>query len=188
MRVSSRSIAIAKAGGGQNQVDQRTHRRRVVELHLMALPELGELIFEAAYLAQAQYRAPAHDLALGLDAAACQCGQRQGEAYAAGAQGIDTALYLRCRLGWKPGRECEQALRGFGAGQQACVAENLRLAVAKLSVPIGSEEIHITASFGVAAFPESQGADELMTAADLALYSAKRHGKDRVVTVNPESQ
>jgi len=26
-----------------------------------------------------------------------------------------------------------------------------------------------------------------MTAADLALYSAKRHGKDRVVTVNPES-
>jgi diguanylate cyclase (GGDEF)-like protein len=59
--------------------------------------------------------------------------------------------------------------------------------VSKLAVPINSEEIHVTASFGVAAFPESRGADELMTAADLALYSAKRHGKDRVVTVNPDN-
>jgi PleD family two-component response regulator len=52
---------------------------------------------------------------------------------------------------------------------------------------VGEDEVHITASFGVAAFPESHSADELMTAADLALYSAKRHGKDRVVTVNPEA-
>src|SRR5207244_9258886 len=62
-----------------------------------------------------------------------------------------------------------------------------RVLFRSLAVPIGEDEIHITASFGVAAFPESQGADGLMTAADLALYSAKRHGKDRVVTVNPES-
>jgi diguanylate cyclase (GGDEF)-like protein len=73
------------------------------------------------------------------------------------------------------------------AAGAAALAENLRLAIGKLAVPIGSQEIHVTASFGVAAFPESQGADELMTAADLALYSAKRHGKDRVVTVNPGS-
>ena len=53
-------------------------------------------------------------------------------------------------------------------------------------VPAGEAQVHVTASFGVAAFPESHNADELMTAADLALYGAKRQGKDRVVTVNPE--
>jgi diguanylate cyclase (GGDEF)-like protein len=59
---------------------------------------------------------------------------------------------------------------------------------AELAVQVGEAQVHITASFGVAAFPEARTADELMTAADLALYSAKRQGKDRVVAVNPESQ
>ena len=57
-----------------------------------------------------------------------------------------------------------------------------------LAVTVGVDEVRVTASFGVAAFPESHSADELMTAADLALYSAKRHGKDRVVTVNPDTR
>jgi diguanylate cyclase (GGDEF)-like protein len=70
----------------------------------------------------------------------------------------------------------------------SALAENLRVALAEVAVTVGEHEVHITASFGVAAFPESHSADELMTAADLALYSAKRHGKDRVVTVNPEMQ
>ncbi|HEY2945488.1 MAG TPA: diguanylate cyclase [Vicinamibacteria bacterium] len=43
----------------------------------------------------------------------------------------------------------------------------------------------MTASFGVAAFPHTRGADELMTAADSALYRAKRQGKDRVVGDGP---
>jgi diguanylate cyclase (GGDEF)-like protein len=67
------------------------------------------------------------------------------------------------------------------------LAEGLRLAVADLTVPVGRETVGVTASFGVAAYPETHTADELMTAADRALYSAKRKGKNCVVTVGRDS-
>jgi diguanylate cyclase (GGDEF)-like protein len=95
-------------------------------------------------------------------------------------RGIDQAA----RLG---GEEFAILLPETDAAGAEALAENLRVAVAELAVPVGEHEVHITSSFGVAAFPESHNADELMTAADLALYSAKRHGKDRVVSVNPET-
>jgi GGDEF domain-containing protein len=38
----------------------------------------------------------------------------------------------------------------------------------------------VTASFGVAAFPDQGAGDNLVAAADLALYTAKRLGKNRV--------
>jgi len=64
------------------------------------------------------------------------------------------------------------------------LAESLRVAVAELTVPAGpSDRVGVTASFGVGSFPETHTADDLMTAADLALYSAKRRGKNKVVTV-----
>ena len=40
--------------------------------------------------------------------------------------------------------------------------------------------ILLTASFGVASFPEAGTPHELLVAADRALYEAKRAGKDRV--------
>jgi PleD family two-component response regulator len=46
---------------------------------------------------------------------------------------------------------------------------------------IGGDRPPVTASFGVASFPEAAGASELLTAADRALYQAKAEGKDRVV-------
>jgi diguanylate cyclase (GGDEF)-like protein len=45
--------------------------------------------------------------------------------------------------------------------------------------------ISITASFGVAAFPQAGNEQKLVAAADAALYGAKRAGKDRV-GANPE--
>jgi diguanylate cyclase (GGDEF)-like protein len=43
------------------------------------------------------------------------------------------------------------------------------------------EEFAVTSSFGVAAFPGSGSAEELMLTADRALYTAKKEGKNRVI-------
>ena len=45
--------------------------------------------------------------------------------------------------------------------------------------------INVTVSLGVAAFPEATDADNLVAAADGALYEAKRAGKNRVKTAAP---
>jgi diguanylate cyclase (GGDEF)-like protein len=45
----------------------------------------------------------------------------------------------------------------------------------------GGEEFNVTSSFGVAAFPGSASAEELMLTADRALYTAKKEGKNRVI-------
>jgi diguanylate cyclase (GGDEF)-like protein len=65
----------------------------------------------------------------------------------------------------------------------ALVAERLRAALAEKTIlsPEGVP-LHVTASVGVAAFPDSGGRAALVDAADEALYRAKRAGKNRVVT------
>jgi diguanylate cyclase (GGDEF)-like protein len=64
-------------------------------------------------------------------------------------------------------------------------AERLRDRIEKLSVPRlqGTGVVHITASVGAAALPDSAEPDKdaLVQAADSALYRAKRLGKNRVV-------
>jgi diguanylate cyclase (GGDEF)-like protein len=55
--------------------------------------------------------------------------------------------------------------------------------VERLPIPCvgGGGSLRVTASFGVAPLPESAGdAEELVAAADSALYRAKRGGKSRV--------
>jgi diguanylate cyclase (GGDEF)-like protein len=44
----------------------------------------------------------------------------------------------------------------------------------------GGDRFWVTASFGVSAFPDVASADQLMLAADRALYEAKKEGKNRV--------
>jgi diguanylate cyclase (GGDEF)-like protein len=61
------------------------------------------------------------------------------------------------------------------------LAERARAAIAEATTATdGGEAVTITASFGVATFPETTGATELIRAADSALYSAKRAGRNRV--------
>jgi diguanylate cyclase (GGDEF)-like protein len=42
--------------------------------------------------------------------------------------------------------------------------------------------IQVTVSLGVAAFPEGAGTENIVAAADGALYEAKRAGKNKVMT------
>jgi diguanylate cyclase (GGDEF)-like protein len=63
------------------------------------------------------------------------------------------------------------------------LAETLRAGVAALPLPASLTQRRITVSIGVAVF-DGHHCDDLsswMRAADKALYSAKEHGRDRVV-------
>lgn len=69
-------------------------------------------------------------------------------------------------------------------------AEQLRSAMAATPVLYGATPIMVTASFGVATFPrDGRTGDELITAADSALYAAKAAGRNRVnVSSGPVKQ
>jgi diguanylate cyclase (GGDEF)-like protein len=88
------------------------------------------------------------------------------------------AIDLGARLG---GEEFAVLLIETDLKGAEALAESLRSAVEALEVRIvGGPPVKVTASFGIAAYPQTHDADELMTAADLALYRAKREGKNRV--------
>jgi len=60
------------------------------------------------------------------------------------------------------------------------VAQALQAAIAELRAPT-SEIDRVTASIGVAVFPDhGQELDDVVAAADLAMYQAKRDGRDRI--------
>lgn len=66
------------------------------------------------------------------------------------------------------------------------LAKRLRLAVSKARTELPDGRLlKVTASFGVAAKGELASAEQLIAAADEALYEAKRAGKNRVVTAEP---
>jgi diguanylate cyclase (GGDEF)-like protein len=61
------------------------------------------------------------------------------------------------------------------------LARRLQTALLRLRLPeIGRDRPPVTASFGVAAFPQARTAEEILSAADGALYRAKAAGKNRV--------
>ena len=76
---------------------------------------------------------------------------------------------------------------GLEGGRQ--LALRLAAALADLRIPeIGDDRAPVTASFGVSSFPEAGSAEELLSAADRALYRAKAEGKNRVASAVPESR
>jgi diguanylate cyclase (GGDEF)-like protein len=67
----------------------------------------------------------------------------------------------------------------LAGGEQ--LARRLLAALSSVRVPgIEGDRAPVTASFGVASFPRARNAEELLAAADRALYQAKREGKNRV--------
>lgn len=83
-----------------------------------------------------------------------------------------------CRYG---GEEFLLLLPRMSAANAARRAEQLRSAMAASPVTYGTASIAVTASFGVATFPQDgRSGDELIAAADSAMYAAKAAGRDRV--------
>ncbi len=79
------------------------------------------------------------------------------------------------------GEEFLALLPETGRADSSVVAESLRSRIQALDVP--GLEHGMTASFGVAVYPDHGiGADELIKAADVALYRAKHAGRNRVET------
>lgn len=80
-----------------------------------------------------------------------------------------------CRYG---GEELAVILPETGAGDAKMVAERFRKAVEQLGEPASNP---VTISVGVANYPDHAGhSDELIAAADAAMYRAKRSGKNCV--------
>ena len=81
------------------------------------------------------------------------------------------------------GEELAVVLPQTDSDGAALLAERMREAVERLRVPSvgGGAPLRVTASFGAASVPESAAdREELVAAADAALYRAKRGGKNRV--------
>lgn len=72
------------------------------------------------------------------------------------------------------------------AGVQA-LAERIVRAVAHTTLEIEGKAVRLTTSLGVANYPEhGQGAEELVSHADMAMYQAKRLGKNRWSIYRPD--
>ena len=86
------------------------------------------------------------------------------------------------------GEELAVVVPGTDVDGAMLLAERMREAIERLRVPgvAGGASLKITASFGVAAVPESaRDRESLIAAADAALYRAKRAGKNRVMRAEP---
>jgi diguanylate cyclase (GGDEF)-like protein len=83
---------------------------------------------------------------------------------------------IACRYG---GEELAVLLSDCSLADATDKAEQIRIRIAELASVRG---VTVTASLGVASIPEtSNGASDLLPAADAALYQAKQQGRDRVM-------
>ena len=79
------------------------------------------------------------------------------------------------------GEEFAVILPGTDLEGASQVAERIRAALAEREIPsVEGAHLHVTASFGVAVSNPTTTVQQLVEAADEALYRAKRAGKDRV--------
>ncbi len=86
---------------------------------------------------------------------------------------------LAARFG---GEEFAILLPGIAAGEAARVAETIRSGVEVLPIHSQQDQIKVTVSIGVAVAPEhGRGSEELIAAADAALYQAKDSGRNQVI-------
>lgn len=85
------------------------------------------------------------------------------------------------------GEEFVALLPAAGASQAREVANRIREAISSTPVPVDDGTIDVSVSIGVATTAQAREQDEVMKLADMALYEAKKAGRNRVV-VDGESQ
>jgi diguanylate cyclase (GGDEF)-like protein len=86
------------------------------------------------------------------------------------------------------GEEFAVVLPRASAAQANKVAERIRADVAREAITANGYTVAVTASLGVASFPDcgQKSVEDLVERADIALYRAKRSGKNRVECAPPE--
>jgi two-component system cell cycle response regulator len=101
--------------------------------------------------------------------------------------GAEGALRARDQAGRYGGDEFLVVLPQTGAAGAERFAERARAYFAALPFRFGDRVVHATLSAGVATWPEvdARSVEELLSAADAALYVAKNEGRDRVRMVAP---
>jgi diguanylate cyclase (GGDEF)-like protein len=86
---------------------------------------------------------------------------------------------LVARMG---GEEFVAVMDGASREQAVAIADEVRTAMAATPIQVGDDAIHVTVSAGCAQVVESEPTREaLLRTADVALFMAKRGGRDRVV-------
>ncbi|GGL97287.1 histidine kinase N-terminal 7TM domain-containing diguanylate cyclase [Deinococcus aerophilus] len=110
-------------------------------------------------------------------------GDRALQAVSALLQGHFQEEHTLCRYG---GEEFVLVLTGPPAAEAQAVAESLRHEIERLDILHGEHRLRITASFGVATSAQhGPGTEQVLLAADRALYLAKREGRNRVCLPPP---
>jgi two-component system cell cycle response regulator len=80
------------------------------------------------------------------------------------------------------GEEIAIVLRAIGIEQAMQMAERVRKMIEQATVPFGGQELRATVSIGIGGYPTTpaKAPDELVEAADQALYRAKAAGRNRI--------
>jgi diguanylate cyclase (GGDEF)-like protein len=107
--------------------------------------------------------------------------QRAATTLRTGVRGTDAVV----RIG---GEEFVVLLHDVDARTATSVAEALRGTLHEVPLPPGCPGPRLTVSIGVAAYPsDGEDLDQLLAAADRAMYQAKHGGRDRVVVAGGEA-
>jgi len=89
-------------------------------------------------------------------------------------------------LGRLGGEEFAVLLEGMNEEAAVEIAERLRLRFAGLQLDADGKPVKFTASFGVSQWTPGDTIDAILKRADMALYQAKEHGRNRVVVFGAE--
>ena len=101
------------------------------------------------------------------------------------AQKMRTELRETDVLGRLGGEEFAVMMHNVDAQTAADTLDRVRAAVAAETIALGGTSLRVTISIGFASEPR-KSIEEMLTHADLALYEAKRGGRNRVVHESPE--